>query len=41
VTHGSTGALLSREPESGARRHVATPEPASVGRQGPELQDTW
>jgi hypothetical protein len=33
-THGSTGALLSREAGSGAAGHMAAPEP---GRQNPTL----
>jgi hypothetical protein len=31
VTHGTTGALPSREARSGALRHVVAPEPSQVG----------
>jgi hypothetical protein len=41
VTHGSIGALLSWEAGSGAMGHMAAPEPASIGRQGPESCDMW
>jgi hypothetical protein len=40
-THGSTGALLSREVGSGAAGHVTAQEPSSAGRQGSEPQDMW
>jgi hypothetical protein len=35
---GSTGALLSGRQ---GRGHVATPEPTSAGRRGPELRNAW
>jgi hypothetical protein len=38
VTHGSTGAHLSKEVRSGAIGHVVVPEPTSAGRCGPKLQ---
>jgi hypothetical protein len=39
--HGSAGAVPGREAGSGATRHVAVPEPSSVGRRGPKLWYTW
>jgi hypothetical protein len=38
---GSAGAHLGREARSEAEEHVATPEPTSTGRRGPELRNTW
>jgi hypothetical protein len=41
VTHGSIGALLSREAGSEAVGHKAAPEPSRAGRQGSEPRGTW
>jgi hypothetical protein len=40
-TCGNAGAHLVREVRSGAVRHVAVPEPTSVGMCGLKLQLTW
>jgi hypothetical protein len=40
-THGSVGALPSREAGSGAVGHMAAPEPSRAGRQGLEPWATW
>jgi hypothetical protein len=41
VTHGSTGAHLSKEVMSGVVGHVVALEPTSTGRCGPKLQLVW
>jgi hypothetical protein len=38
---GSAGAHLGREARSRAEKCVATPEPTSAGRRGPELKNVW
>jgi hypothetical protein len=41
MTHGSTGAHLSKEVRSGATGHMAASEPISVERCGSKLQLAW
>jgi hypothetical protein len=41
MTHGSTGAYLSKEMMSGATGHVVALEPTSAGMYGLKLQLVW